>query len=334
MWVGRPLVGGTPRHFHRGVDCYVNSRSAHCVNVCKTLLEPLNEMPSGRSRTRYRMYTCGNRKLCTTRWIGQLTVRVGISRVNDRGCAYVKAGEGAEKSCLAKRRRKRGLRHGKRRSRGGKPRRSAKVPAPRTENGSVRANLRRERMFSAARRSQGVFLSSMESLRDVRNRHVFQEAYVSRQRSDLWNSLKAQWGRRRAPFPRDVQLLVFGRTFLTFMKAVDPAVDVGWAAPRRRDAPPLPPRPGVRAQPVSASPPWHVSTTVDRSRGESDHLGPDPCAWCRDEWIACGELGRPWARCMRIHSCVRRDGRIERENARQGREERLHRSNARRYSRR
>jgi len=287
-------------------------------------------MPSGMRRTRYRMYTCGNRKLCTTRWIGQMTVRVIISRVNDRGCAYVKAGKGAERSSSRSRRRKRGLRHGKRRSRGGKPRRSVKMPATDSKDSSVRASLHRERMLSAARRSQQTFLASMEGLRDVRNTHLFQEAYTSRERTHLWRELRAQWERRRAPWPRDVQLLLFGRSFVVFVKAIDPGVDAGWTAPRRRDVPPLPPRPGARAHSVIASPPWHVSRNVDHTQGESDRLGPDPCAWCRDEWIACGELGRPWARCMRIQSCVRRDVRIERDNAMRGREERLHQRNARR----
>jgi len=70
-----------------------------------------------------------NRKLTVTRWIGQETVRVSSSRVSTRGVAYEKASEGAEKSCRV-RRRKRGLRKGKKRSRVGKTRSNAPLPPP------------------------------------------------------------------------------------------------------------------------------------------------------------------------------------------------------------
>jgi len=73
------------------------------------------------NRRSLRLHTGVNRKLCGTRWIGQWTVRVRISRVSERGCAYEKAGKGVERSCRS-RRKARGLRRGKRRTRGGKPR--------------------------------------------------------------------------------------------------------------------------------------------------------------------------------------------------------------------
>lgn len=284
-------------------------------------------MPASRLRTRYRQCTGGNRKSCVIRWIGQWTVRVQISRVNDRGVAYVKADNGAEKSCPGRGRRKRGLRNGKRRSRGGKPRRSVKIAAPRSKNREVRAGIHRERMFTAARRSQNALLSSMERMRDIRNFHLFDEARTRQPRTKTWESLKTRWSRGRAPFPRDVGRSIFGKTFLEFMITIDP---------RQEEVrpPPLPgrPRPPLPAQ--TYQPAWHVSAVVDHTQGESDRLGPNPCAWCRDSWIAYNELGQPWARCMRIQQCVRRSALIERVNQYTGRRERSHQGNARRAPRR
>lgn len=66
----------------------------------------------------------------TGRWIPRSTVRVVCKGLYGASAGeVVKATEGAEKSCLA-RRRKRGLRKSKRRSRGGKPRRSVKTATP------------------------------------------------------------------------------------------------------------------------------------------------------------------------------------------------------------
>lgn len=69
-------------------------------------------MCSSRRRREYRLHTGVDRKSCVTRWMNVTTVGVVISRT--------KAGEGAERSC-PKRRRRRGQRVGVRRSRGGKP---------------------------------------------------------------------------------------------------------------------------------------------------------------------------------------------------------------------
>lgn len=77
-----------------------------------------------------RMQLCANRKLTAIRWIGQWTVRVHVCRVTARGQAYEKADKGAEKSLRSRRRRKRGLRHGKCRSREGKSRRTITHAAP------------------------------------------------------------------------------------------------------------------------------------------------------------------------------------------------------------
>jgi hypothetical protein len=71
-----------------------------------------------------------NRKVTSIRWIGQWTARVQLCRVHNRSSAYVKADNGAEKSLRSQRRRKRGLRHGKNRSREGKSRRTSTHPAP------------------------------------------------------------------------------------------------------------------------------------------------------------------------------------------------------------
>jgi len=286
-------------------------------------------MGSSRNRRMYRLQQGENRKSAATRWIGQWVVRIHISRVNDRGCAYVKAGKGAEKSFPAHGRRKRGLRCGKHRSRGGKPRRSVKPPAPESKGCSDRAMRHRERLFTAARRSQSRLLSSMESLRDVKNLRLFDEARSTSgdQRSSVWRSVKDKWSQARLHWPRDVRRLLFGATFQEFLLTLDPRHD---RVPTPSAPPPLPPR-GVGKQVYK--PAWHVSNVVDYSQGESDHLGPDPCAWCRDEWIACGELGQPHARCMRIHSCVRRSHTIEQENRVKAKEERLRRSNARRQNR-
>jgi len=289
----------------------------------------------------YRLQQGGNRKSAVIRWIGQWTVRVHILRVNDRGCAYEKADKGVEKSFPSRGRRKRGLRRGKHRSRGGKPRRSVKPPAPSTKGCSDRAMRHRERLFTAARRSQSRLLSSMERLRDVKNLRLFDEARSTSgdQRTSVWRSVKDKWSTARLHWPKDVRRLLFGATFVEFLLTLDPrhdGVTPTPLAPSKQLAPPLPPRGrglsgGVNNQ--TYRPAWHVSSVVDYSQGESDHLGPDPCAWCRDEWISAGELGLPHARCLRIHSCVRRSPAIERENREKAKEERLHRSNARRLRR-
>lgn len=77
-------------------------------------------MATSKRRVSLRLLWGVNRKSTAIRWIGQETVRVSTSRVHNRGGAYSKADKGFEKTCTNVRR-KRGLRRGKSRSRGGKP---------------------------------------------------------------------------------------------------------------------------------------------------------------------------------------------------------------------
>jgi len=86
-------------------------------------------MASSCSRRRRRLTLGANRKAVSFRWIGQMTVRVMIVPVKKGRLGYAKAEDRAEKSHPAggrsQRRRVRGLRKGKKRSRGGKPRSSS-----------------------------------------------------------------------------------------------------------------------------------------------------------------------------------------------------------------
>jgi hypothetical protein len=74
------------------------------------------------------------------------------------GCVPVKAGEGAEKSCRSRRRRKRGLRKGKRRSRVRHTRRTAPLRQPLSKTP-------RDRKLDHYRRSEKWLISASEALR-------------------------------------------------------------------------------------------------------------------------------------------------------------------------
>lgn len=114
-------------------------------------------MPASLRRKSARMCLSADRKLSTTRWIGNTTGRVVISCVSPRGCAFrPKASEGAEKSCLGKRRRKRGLRRSKLRSRGRHPRRSVS-PAPVSEEPRFRHLMRHERALDLMEKRAQMF---------------------------------------------------------------------------------------------------------------------------------------------------------------------------------
>lgn len=83
----------------------------------------------------------------------ELPVTVGVTLRkggNFRGAVALKAIEGAEKSCRRTRRRGRGLRKGKSRSRGGKPRRS--TPPATAPKSTTRAVLHKVRMLEWNRR--------------------------------------------------------------------------------------------------------------------------------------------------------------------------------------
>jgi hypothetical protein len=86
-------------------------------------------------RREFRQSTGVNRKLCSTRWIGQATVRVVIF-----GTVRAKASEGAEKSLRSSRRSRRGQRRGKHRARGCHPRDRACRPSSTKELTPRRVN--------------------------------------------------------------------------------------------------------------------------------------------------------------------------------------------------
>jgi len=152
-------------------------------------------MPSSRNRKAKRLQLGVNRKLTVTRWTNGMTGRVVLSRINPRGFASEcdnngkmlplggielaggnvrpasttrslegeKASEGAERSCRP-RRRLRGLRKGKRRSRGGKPRRTPSLPAPEAKRGHERRVNHSGRKFIWAARA-GNRLANLKAAR-------------------------------------------------------------------------------------------------------------------------------------------------------------------------
>jgi hypothetical protein len=244
-----------------------------------------------------------SRKLTVTRWIGQLTVRVRISGVTPRGCAYVKASEGVEKSCGGKPRRRRGLRRGSKRSRGGKPPLNSCPPAPKSGTFSARVISHNERMFVFARRAQSRFLGEAERTL----RYGFPQ-----EGTDRWFTLRDKWRSYSHGFPILCRTLVFGPTFSEFMRRM--------RILQQEDAepPPLPPR-GPRPPPLPTRP-VEVPVPVGgfTSHTERDQYGPNPCAFCRAAWMEDGEIGL----CLRIQLCVRNPRTI----ARREQETRLHRS--------
>lgn len=301
-----------------------------------------------KSRMSRRLHTGVNRKLCVTRWIGQTVVEIVIARRSVRGCAYEKASEGVEKSCVATRR-KRGLRRGKSRSRGDKPRRSPSLRPPYPKTGRVRKLMRGERMFNAMRACIERIDGDLEVVWEKKG--MWSEYFL--------NKMRKRWRAAYRSFRySQSRNMVFGTSFNVFMSTRNPDV---------LEVPPLPPRPEAQfrfssddelvppALPkrptavVNIAPPhlamagvvattgpfnanpyrplWPVGRsvpTVGDSQVESDRLGPNPCAWCRNEWEDEGETGE----CLRIQRCVRNPKTLAREKGQS-----LHRGNAKRGGR-
>jgi len=92
---------------------------------------------SSTRRRRLRLQLSANRKLTVTWWIGESTVGV-VNIVKSTMLPYLKASEGAERSCRH-RRRLRGLRRGKKRSRECHSRSNAPPPTQTTKEPKVRS---------------------------------------------------------------------------------------------------------------------------------------------------------------------------------------------------
>lgn len=264
-----------------------------------------------------RLMLGANRKVTSIRWIGSVTGWVTTSELgHSRSQTYVKANNGVEKSFLPKKR-KRGLRRGKRRSRGGKPRSNVRPAAPESKT-RVRVERHRERLFTIMRKSQNVLM--------LRTKQFLARPGI-REDLERYNALRQIWRDHSSNYPFKFRRLFFGMNFTEYLATMDPQI---------AEAPPLPPRRrgptftvGAREFEVPSGrtgyfPPWGVSNKVDHGQNQKDGFGPDPCPWCAEEWFADGELGAPHAKCLRIHLCVRNPERALRSE----RVSRLHRSNA------
>jgi len=264
-----------------------------------------------------------NKKFESTRWIGQWTVRVQAFewQLLERR-VYVKAGKGAEKSFPAKGRRKRGLRKGRRRSRGGKPRRSGPPPAPSFKEPSLRVSLHGERLFAVMRRAVASLMSRVEKS-VVQNGYIrpLDDKNVRRQVTALWTSQSRH-------FPPSYRMTFFGRSADEFIARLKVLQEESLPPP----PPPLPRRPGAPKFPYRVRPPRSPPAPLDRigdslGRGEvlvpnstlethrkKDSFGPNPCEWCRAEWAADGEVGA----CLEIQWCVRSAESATRREAERG----------------
>lgn len=143
-------------------------------------------MVSSSSRKGRRQLLGANRKSEVIWWIGCTTVRVVISRCTGRGCTYVKADEGAEKSCRI-RRKGRGLRRGSRRARGGKPPRTV-TPALKPKVAKNRSIVRHVRAFDFWEGRSMLFGKLID--RSGLKRHSFPRGAAERKQYLVW---KHRW---------------------------------------------------------------------------------------------------------------------------------------------
>lgn len=245
-----------------------------------------------------------NLNLNTFRWIGGVTGRVTAKTViRSQGCLYEKAEKGVEKSCLGTRRRRRGLRKGRARSRGGKPRSNEPLSTPRVKEPSSRVGVHNERLFAIMRRAQQKLLKKADSaLRPTREYGFKPGTYRSRVPWDtqLEKHLTAIWRPVAAGFPQAYRSTFFGPNsghFLRVVRSLNEEHEAPPPLPPRRGRPPSPP-----PRPVAL-----VTNSTINTHIEKDQYGPNPCSWCRAEWEADGEIGA----CLSIQECVRNPDNIK-----------------------
>jgi len=245
-----------------------------------------------------------------TRWIGRISAREmgGSGRSTDHP-AYVKAGNGAERSFPDRGRRKRGQRRGKTRSRGGKPRRTSNPAALESRRSGWRVSYHNERLFAIMRRATERLMSRVEKA--VAPNGFVCDLTGKRVRSHLYDI----WVSQTRHFPASYRMTFFGRDIDEFIARLQVLLEESQPAPPPR----LPPRPGAPKFPYRVrrprSPPAPVvrvqdwltprealvpNSTLETHR-KKDSLGPNPCEWCRAEWAADGEVGA----CLEIQFCVR-----------------------------
>jgi hypothetical protein len=245
-----------------------------------------------------------NKNINTFRWIGGVTGRVTAKVVlRNQGFLYEKAEKGVEKSCTGTVRRKRGLRKGKARSRGGKPRCIVARPTHESKEPSRRVNVHNERLFAIMRRAQEKLLKKADSsLRPTvsygfkpgtyRGMRPFDES-VERHLVSIWRPVAAG-------FPQAYRSTFFGanaRQFIAMVRSLNEELYAPPPLPPRRGRPPSPP-----PRPVAP-----VTNSTIKTHIEKDQYGPNPCSWCRAEWLADGEFGA----CLSIQECVRNPDNIK-----------------------
>jgi hypothetical protein len=245
-----------------------------------------------------------NKNLNTLRWIGGVTGWV-TAKVISRNQSFPreKAKKGVEKSLTCTVKRKRGLRRGKKRSRGGKPRLNSSPSTLDFKEPSRRVNVHNERLFAIMRRAQQMLLKKADSvLRPTleygfkpgtyRGRHPFD--------SSVEKHLVAIWRPVAAGFPQAYRSTFFGansRQFLAMVRSLNEELYAPPPLPPRRGRPPSPP-----PRPVAL-----VTNSTIKTHIEKDRYGPNPCSWCRAEWEADGEFGA----CLSIQECVRNPDNIK-----------------------
>lgn len=246
-----------------------------------------------------------NRNVSSIRWIGSVIGWITSKVVlRHQGLNREKADNGVEKSCLP-RRRKRGLRRGKTRSRGGKPRQIVAKPTPDFKIPSARVGKHNERLFCIMRRAQTQLLVKANKSLRPRIEYGFKPGSFELSAS-IWTPgverhLSKLWTGVVRGFPAAYRTTFFGASSTEFIRRVR-------LLDEERDAPPpLPPRRGRPPSPPARPVPWVVTNSTIKTHVKKDSYGPNPCAWCRAEWEADGEFGA----CLSIQDCVRNPDNIK-----------------------
>jgi hypothetical protein len=232
-----------------------------------------------------------SRKSDNIRWIGQMTVRVRHYSVSKRGVAYVKADKRVEKS-RTRVRRKRGLRHGKSRSRVGKTRIDPlpKRP-PDPEQVSDRSLNRHLRGMDHWQDRADAFLKRIR-----KSDNILDSTANPGFKYFEW---KSHWSAISGRVPIAWRNHLFGPSFAYYISKNLNLKLKGGASPRRTlldwaDAI------RIRNEPIRIEP-------------NRPHLYTATCSWCREAWSSPG-------RSSRCPSCGRLSvAPLRRRNARRGR---------------
>lgn len=238
-----------------------------------------------------RLYLGVSRKSDTIRWIGQMTVRVRCNSVSKRATAYVKANKGVEKSC-GKTRRKRGLRHGKSRSRVGKTRPD---PHPKRPSGpdqvSDRSLARHLRGMDHWQDRADAFLKRIGKAKDILD-YSCNPGYK-------YTEWKSHWSALSGRIPIAWRNLILGPSFAYYISQHLNLKLKGGADPRRTL--------------LDWAETIRIRNEPERIEPLRPHIYTATCEWCREAWSAPGRSSR-CPSCGRL--CV---APLQRKNARRGR---------------